>query len=80
MRKIVKPALALCLHSATLCGMDPETTLGEAEYLMTLPRSRSNTSEIREMLSHYWHWRGRGGFEPDNGDARAKAIAEKLGG
>ena len=58
--------------------MDPETTLGEAEYLMTLPRSRSNTSEIREMLSHYWHWRVRGGFEPRNG--RAKAIAERLGG
>jgi len=66
--------------------MDPEATLTEAEYLMTLSRSRSNTSEkrrrarVREMLSHYWHWRVRGGFEPDNGDARAKAIAEKLEG
>ena len=60
--------------------MDPEATLTEAEYLMTLPRSRSNVSEIREMLSHYWHWRVRGGFEPRDGDGRAKAIAEKLGG
>jgi hypothetical protein len=58
--------------------MDPEETLTQAEYLATLPPSREHADEIREMLSHYWHWRVRGGFEPENGDRRAKTLRSKI--
>lgn len=49
--------------------MDPEATLRMAEQLMDCqPR------ESLDLLSHYWQWRKKLGFEPEDGDNRAKAI------
>jgi hypothetical protein len=72
--------------------MDPEAALASAEYQMAwileaLTREdsesrrvgiRERRSRIREYLAAYTGWRRGGGFEPNNGDARARAISRFL--
>lgn len=61
--------------------MDPQATL---DAIVALFRKRSGAtqfevySEAHELLTAYREWRGKGGFEPPRGDARARAFTWKL--
>ena len=50
--------------------MDPEATLVYAEELMNVRQYR----ECLEIVQDYKDWRVRGGWEPEDGDLRAKCI------
>lgn len=50
--------------------MDPEACLLRAEHAI----EDRDWTEAREACSNYRTWRSRGGFEPENGDARARAV------
>ncbi len=54
--------------------MDPEAALKEAERAYR----HDEFEEAYAALRNYSTWRGGGGFEPKNGDARAKALLDKL--
>jgi hypothetical protein len=50
--------------------MEPEETLRLAESALDLRQYH----EALDALADYWSWRNTGGFEPDDGDFRAKTI------
>jgi len=51
--------------------MDPERCLHEAEVKLGLNWS---LVDVVENICNYYDWREKGGFEPENGDARARRI------
>ena len=51
--------------------MDPAETLRRAETLLKEGWYRDS----KETLEHYFEWRRAGGFEPKDGDARARKMA-----
>lgn len=54
--------------------MDPEAALGDAERAYR----HDEFEEAFAALRNYRTWREGGGFEPKNGDARAKELLDKL--
>lgn len=50
--------------------MDPEACLKDAEGYL----SEGDAEEAHEVLASYWAWRRNGGFEPANGDKRARQL------
>jgi hypothetical protein len=58
--------------------MDPEAALARAEQhidWIDMPGMGGDKRRVREYLAAYNGWRRGGGFEPENGDARARAIS-----
>jgi|OpeIllAssembly_1097287.scaffolds.fasta_scaffold14947_4 hypothetical protein len=51
--------------------MDPEQALKDAESAL---RNGDRPTAL-DRLNGYWAWRDAGGFEPRNGDERAKVLA-----
>lgn len=51
--------------------MDPEQALKDAEQAL---RDGDRPTAL-DRLNGYWRWRDTGGFEPRNGDERAKVLA-----
>lgn len=51
--------------------MDPEQSLKDAEQAI---RDGDRPTAL-DRLNAYWTWRDTGGFEPRNGDERAKVLA-----
>lgn len=65
--------------------MDPEALLQQIPSFIRTgadtaneARSREAFHEAGDRLSDYWDWRGRDGFEPKDGDARARRLGEEL--
>lgn len=54
--------------------MDPEATLTSALSALT----DDNAADAAEYLQAYANWRRRGGFEPRNGDERARQMRARL--
>lgn len=54
--------------------MDPEATLRQAESAV----SSGDKASAFEYLTYYEDWRRGGGFEPENGDARAGKIWDAI--
>ncbi len=54
--------------------MDPEAALKEAESSL----KDGEIGDAFEKLSYYCEWRRKGGFEPTNGDARARRVKSTL--
>lgn len=54
--------------------MDPEATLKNAQAAL----DDDNAADAAEYLQAYTHWRRRRGFEPVNGDQRARDMREHL--
>ena len=54
--------------------MDPAATLINAEIARV-----SDPEECAELLSNYFEWRLKGGFQPDGGDATAIYLLRRLG-
>jgi hypothetical protein len=54
--------------------MDPETCLQEAEIAL----NEGKFSQADFHLIDYRRWRMRGGFEPENGDERARHLSATL--
>lgn len=56
--------------------MDPKACLDRVESAI----EDRDWIEAREALADYRQWRSRGGFEPENGDARESALRARLPG
>jgi len=54
--------------------MDPEAALARAEQALR----DENIDEVISALEDYWSWREKGGYEPEGGDSRARAIGNRL--
>lgn len=55
--------------------MDPEACLAQAEARLKLSsENRMDVADAVEDLINYIAWRKKGGFEPTNGDDRARVV------
>jgi len=55
--------------------MDPTATLKRAKSAI----EDGDFEEARDALDDYWEWRGRKGFQPPNGDKRAREMGKQIG-
>jgi hypothetical protein len=69
-----EPILLGEILDEVLRQMDPERCLARAEEAL----ANNDVRNAKESLEDYVAWRGRGGFEPPGGDARAKALLKEF--